>query len=65
MEKDTINDLFDDLKGEFDFNEPNDGHEQRFLNKLTARNSTSEDVAAKTSNSFNWKPLLAIAASFS
>ena len=34
MEKDTIKDLFEGLKGEFDINEPKSGHENRFLDKL-------------------------------
>ncbi|EDP70070.1 hypothetical protein FBALC1_11072 [Flavobacteriales bacterium ALC-1] len=61
MEKDTIDNLFDDLKGQFDINEPNKDHELRFLSKLKAN-----DVASKESNKtsgFNWKPFLAIAAS--
>ncbi|MBO6880993.1 hypothetical protein [Winogradskyella sp.] len=61
MQKDTLNDLFDNLKGEFDINEPNDGHENRFLDKLKASDSASVD-SEKTSG-FNWKPFLAIAAS--
>lgn len=58
MEKDTINDLFDDLKGSFDIETPNAGHEQRFLEKLNAEN---ENISNKSA--FNWKPFLAIAAS--
>ena len=61
MQKNTLNDLFDNLKGEFDINEPNKGHENRFLDKLKASDSASVD-SEKTSG-FNWKPFLAIAAS--
>ena len=39
MEKDTIDELFKGLKGEFDVNEPNNGHELRFLSKLNADNN--------------------------
>ena len=61
MRKDTIDDLFDNLKGEFDINEPNKDHELRFLDKLK-----SNDVASNNYNNtsrFNWKPFIAIAAS--
>ncbi|WP_299124770.1 hypothetical protein [uncultured Winogradskyella sp.] len=61
MEKDTIENLFDDLQGEFDINEPKQGHEQRFLDKLKANDVVSHE--AKKSSGFNWKPFLAIAAS--
>ena len=61
MQKDTINDLFENLKGEFDINEPNKGHELRFINKLKGDAIVSD--ASKKSSGFNWKPFLAIAAS--
>lgn len=61
MEKDTIDDLFENLRGEFDINEPNQGHELRFLDKLKTNNVVSNDF--KNSSGFNWKPFLAIAAS--
>ena len=61
MEKDTLENLFESLKGEFDINDPNQGHEQRFLNKLNA--SGIAEMDSKTSSRFNWKPFLAIAAS--
>ncbi len=61
MQKDTIDELFDNLKGEFDVNEPNQGHELRFLDKLKVNDVASND--SKKSSSFNWKPFLAIAAS--
>ncbi len=63
MEKDRIDDLFDNLKGEFDINEPNEGHQQRFLNKLNADQHNSDVSENKSSSGFNWKPFLAIAAS--
>jgi hypothetical protein len=61
MEKDTIDDLFDNLQGEFDINEPKQGHEQRFLDKLKANDIASND--SKKSSGFNWRSFLAIAAS--
>ncbi|WP_400080043.1 hypothetical protein [Winogradskyella sp. R77965] len=61
MEKDTIDDLFDDLQGKFDINEPKQGHEQRFLDKLKTNDIAQNGT--KRSFDFNWKPFLAIAAS--
>lgn len=58
MEKDTLKDLFENLQGSFDIENLQDGHEQRFLNKLNADNKT-----AKKGTSYNWKTFLAIAAS--
>ena len=58
MKQDTMDDLFDRLEGQFDFNEPDLGHEARFLEKLktksTALNSRSRPF---------WKPFIGIAAS--
>ena len=61
MEKDTIDELFKGLKGEFDVNEPNNGHELRFLSKLNADNNVV--INEKKSFKFNWKPILAVASS--
>ena len=61
MKKDTIDELFDNLKGEFDVNEPSQGHENRFLEKLNANDSAS--VNSEKSTGFNWKSFIAIAAS--
>ncbi|GGI57762.1 hypothetical protein [Winogradskyella haliclonae] len=57
--KDNFDNLFEKLQGQFDHEEPNNGHETRFLEKLQAQ----KDV--KKGNGFNstWKPFLAIAAS--
>ncbi|MEF3079711.1 hypothetical protein [Winogradskyella poriferorum] len=63
MEKDTLDELFDNLKGEFDINEPNAGHQDRFLEKLNT--NTVASTEEKKSSGFNWKPFLAIAAFFS
>ncbi|WP_439151191.1 hypothetical protein [Winogradskyella sp.] len=61
MHKDTIEKLFNNLKGEFDVYDPKEGHEHRFLNKLQT-NETSSDIAFLKSG-FNWRPFIAVAAS--
>ena len=61
MQKNTIEDLFDNLKGKFDVNEPKPGHELRFLDKM--KTTTLVGTSIKKSKNFNWKPFLAIAAS--
>lgn len=61
MQKDTIDELFDNLKGEFDINEPNKNHELRFLDKLKTNDVVA--INSKKTPGFNWKPFLAIAAS--
>jgi uncharacterized protein YsxB (DUF464 family) len=61
MEKDTIDELFDNLKGEFDINQPKQGHELRFLDKLKTNDLAVNET--NKSSGFNWKPFLAIAAS--
>lgn len=38
MEKEKINQLFENLQGSFDTEEPQEGHEQRFLDKLYEAN---------------------------
>lgn len=40
MKKDNIDNLFDQLQGSFDTEEPTQGHQQRFLEKLNAGNKT-------------------------
>ena len=59
MEKDNIDKLFDGLQGTFDTEEPQRGHQQRFLEKL----QESQGVVSiqKKKNTW-WKPL-SIAAS--
>ena len=61
MEKDNLEHLFDDLKGEFNIKTPQKNHEQRFLDKLKAEDSVA--IETKKQSGFNWKPFLAIAAS--
>lgn len=42
MEKDTLEQLFSKLDGTFNQEEPNQGHQKRFLDKLNASNKVSE-----------------------
>lgn len=64
MKKDNLESLFDDLKGEFDIETPQNNHEQRFLNKLKGNDLVSKEMEdnIEKQSGFNWKPLLAIAA---
>ena len=57
-EKDEIENLFERLSGDFDFEIPNEGHQKRFLEKLERQNGV---VTLKRRNNW-WKPL-SIAAS--
>lgn len=57
-EKDEIENLFERLSGDFDFEIPNEGHQKRFLEKLERQNAV---VTLKRRNNW-WKPL-SIAAS--
>ncbi len=59
MEKDNIEHLFENLKGSFDTEEPTNGHEGRFLEKLKLGNKVTTTPVKKSSW---WKPL-SIAAS--
>jgi hypothetical protein len=61
MEKDNLHTLFENLKHEFDVENPKDGHELRFLSKLKG-GETKVVKLNHTKTSF-WKPLLAVAAS--
>lgn len=60
MKKDNINQLFENLQGEFDVEVPKLGHQERILSKL---NSTDSKAVKASSKTFKlWKPLLAVAA---
>ncbi|CAN0602141.1 unnamed protein product, partial [Ectocarpus sp. 12 AP-2014] len=59
MEKDNIEQVFEDLKGSFDIQEPNNGHENRFLEKL----NLGDKVAALPVKKTTWWKGLSIAAS--
>lgn len=58
-QKESIEQLFKDLKGEFDVELPSRGHEARFLERLGEKN----DIASSgTNQSTPWQKYLAIAA---
>lgn len=59
MEKDSLEDLFKDLQGQFDTEEPPKGHQERFLDKIRSANQT----VTLTKTNFNWWKPLSIAAS--
>lgn len=58
MKKENLENLFQQLQGGFDFEEPQEGHQERFLEKLNRSNG----VATLPSKRNWWKPL-SIAAS--
>lgn len=58
MKKDNIDNLFDSLKGTFDLEEPSNGHQLRFLEKLNTANG-SKTLPQTKNNTFLF---LAIAA---
>ncbi len=60
--KNNINELFNRLENQFDVEEPNIGHESRFLQKLNAQNNTIVSSHSKNRITSWWKPL-SIAAS--
>ncbi len=60
MKKDNLNQLFENLKGEFDIEAPNLGHQKRFLSKLNSKDTKIVETSSKTFKL--WKPLLAVAA---
>lgn len=60
MKKDNIDKLFEELHSEFDFENPNLGHQERFLSKLKNNNDTIKKRSSSQSNF--WKPLLSMAA---
>ena len=59
MEKENIENLFDSLQGTFDIEEPREGHQQRFLEKLQA----SQGVVSIERSKKSWWKSLSIAAS--
>lgn len=54
--KDNLETLFEDLKHEFDTEQPDFGHENRFLNKLNKKQTTKPVRRL-------WRPFISIAAS--
>jgi hypothetical protein len=61
MKENNLNTIFENLRLEFDVEEPNAGHEKRFLTKLNNQNREVITLSQPTSNF--WKPFLSIAAS--
>lgn len=61
MSTDNINKLFEDLRDNFDVEEPSSDHTKRFLNKLNENSNRISDSQLKSRNL--WKPLLGVAAS--
>jgi uncharacterized protein YsxB (DUF464 family) len=59
MKEDRIEEMFKNLQGSFDTREPAEGHEQRFLDKLSKTNGV---VRLEPKKPFWWRPL-SIAAS--
>lgn len=59
MENESIDKLFDKLQGTFDIEEPQEGHQQRFLEKLQA----SQGVVSIERKKKSWWKTLSIAAS--
>ena len=60
MKKENLEELFENLKGTFDIEEPATGHQQRFLDKLNTK--TDGVVQLQPKKKSWWKPL-SIAAS--
>ena len=54
MKKDNLDNLFERLHGEFDVEEPQGGHQERFLEKLNRGNGT---IALHKKKASWWKPL--------
>lgn len=61
MKEHNLNTIFANLKSDFDNEEPNAGHENRFLTKLKNQNRKVITLSQPKSNF--WKPFLSIAAS--
>ena len=61
MSKNNLNTIFENLKSDFDTEEPNAGHDNRFLTKLN--NQNREVITLSQPKSNFWKPFLSIAAS--
>ncbi len=59
LKNENLEELFNQLRGSFDMEEPSPGHEQRFLEKLNAAKGT---ISLKPKKRNWWKPL-SIAAS--
>jgi hypothetical protein len=58
MENENLDKLFDKLQGTFDFEAPQEGHQQRFLEKLQASQGV---VSIRRKKKSLWKPLSMVA----
>jgi hypothetical protein len=61
MNKDNLNTMFENIREDFDFEEPNAGHKKRFLDKLNNRNTLAENKTSSVRKL--WRPLIGVAAS--
>jgi len=61
MKENNLNTIFDNLRSDFDTEEPNAGHDNRFLTKLNNQNRQVITLSQPKSNF--WQPFLSIAAS--
>ena len=62
MSSNDLDNLFKNLEHDLDIENPNLGHDQRFLNKLIKQNSHELTQTTKPTRNL-WKPILGIAAS--
>jgi len=63
MKNDNLKTLFENLRDDFDIENPDMGHEQRFLEKLKSADEPSIYDLDSTPKRNWWKPLMGIAAS--
>lgn len=63
MRKNTLDELFKNLKNDFDYEEPNSNHEQRFLDKLNTQDSSKIVELSSIKKRSLWKSIFGVAAS--
>jgi len=63
MKNDNLKSLFEDLKDDFEIENPKMGHEQRFLAKLQNQGNTLAHNTHTKSKGNWWRPFMSIAAS--
>ncbi|VAV83514.1 FIG00649226: hypothetical protein [hydrothermal vent metagenome] len=61
MNKNNLNTMFKNIKEDFNFEEPNAGHQKRFLDKLNNQNTIVEYKSSSVRRL--WRPLIGVAAS--
>lgn len=61
MNKGDLNTMFKNIKEDFNFEEPNAGHQKRFLGKLNSQNTGVEHKPSSVRKL--WRPLIGVAAS--